>query len=394
MLGNRRFPLSEHASVHFDAARAVAALAVMIGHVRGLCFVTYADLPTHSLFVSALYAVTSLGHQSVIVFFVLSGFFIVSSITKSLQDGRWSWTSYLVNRVTRLSIVLAPALVLGWVADQIGMASRSGAFLYQQPLRYFFSETVASRETVRVFLGNLFYLQNIVVPVFGSNGPLWSLNYEFWYYILFPLGLCAIVRRSSPRACAAYLLLGTLTLCFVGRTIASYFLIWLLGGVVALMPACGRRSLLGVRGASTAAIVAFGAMLAGGRFLGLHSGFLADFAVALLFAIWMRATLESPGKPPSARVAKTARSFAGFSYTLYLTHFPILFAFRSWFVGNSVWRPDAVHLLFALGIIAVLTGIAYLMAQVTEAKTSSLRRTVMALVTAKPRPEQDLARQI
>jgi peptidoglycan/LPS O-acetylase OafA/YrhL len=37
-----------------------------------------------------------------------------------------------------------------------------------------------------VLLGNLVFLQAILVPTWGSNGPLWSLAFEFWFYIWFP----------------------------------------------------------------------------------------------------------------------------------------------------------------------------------------------------------------
>jgi len=41
---------------------------------------------------------------------------------------------------------------------------------------------------------NVFFLQTITVPVYGSNSPLWSLANEFWYYLLFPLLLLAPQR--------------------------------------------------------------------------------------------------------------------------------------------------------------------------------------------------------
>lgn len=43
------------------------------------------------------------------------------------------------------------------------------------------------------------FLQTRFTPVFGSNGPLWSLFNEFWYYVLFPaLGLSTSVY--SPQS--------------------------------------------------------------------------------------------------------------------------------------------------------------------------------------------------
>jgi len=46
------------------------------------------------------------------------------------------------------------------------------------------------------FLGNLMQLQTIVVSSFGSNGPLWSLANEWWYYVAF--GLFMMAYGSGP----------------------------------------------------------------------------------------------------------------------------------------------------------------------------------------------------
>ena len=178
--GTKKSQLTERASVHLDMARGIAALAVLVGHVRGLFFIDYHNLTHHSLSVSAIYAATALGHQAVIVFFVLSGFFIVSSIADAFEQRRWSFASYLVNRITRLSLVLIPPLILCWIVDRIGMAMAATAPFYEHPVANLFTASVASLETLPNFVGNLFYLQGILVQPFGSNAPLWSLSYEFW----------------------------------------------------------------------------------------------------------------------------------------------------------------------------------------------------------------------
>lgn len=55
------------------------------------------------------------GYQAVMVFFVLSGYFISSSVLHSLENGTWSWREYLTKRLLRLWIVLIPALLLTYV---------------------------------------------------------------------------------------------------------------------------------------------------------------------------------------------------------------------------------------------------------------------------------------
>ncbi len=78
--------LSKRTSIHLDAIRGVSALAVMLYHLRGLFFVDYPFLTNKTLFWKALYAVTGYGHQAVIVFFVLSGYFIGASVMESVSS--------------------------------------------------------------------------------------------------------------------------------------------------------------------------------------------------------------------------------------------------------------------------------------------------------------------
>ncbi|WP_417901010.1 hypothetical protein [Bacillus sp. CSS-39] len=87
------------------------------------------------------------------------------SIFKAINENRWSWKEYLINRLTRLYVVLIPSLVLTFILDRIAV-------------NYFGEKGYTDVITnIQGFLGNLFFLQNIFVPVYGSNAPLWSLNY-------------------------------------------------------------------------------------------------------------------------------------------------------------------------------------------------------------------------
>ena len=383
--GTRKSRLTERASVHLDMARGVAALAVLVGHVRGLFFVEYHDLPQHSPLVSAFYAATALGHQAVVVFFVLSGFFIVSSIADSFEQHKWSWTAYLVNRITRLSLVLIPSLILCWILDRMGMAMAATAPLYQHPVANLFTDSIASLATFRNFIGNLFYLQGILVQPFGSNAPLWSLSYEFWYYIIFPLALCALVKRYRLSMRIVYLVLAIVVTWFVGYTIALYFLVWFLGGAIAISRVV-RWSPVRFSGAIVAAAIPFVLVLGLSVAHPLDSPFLMDAIVALAFGLWIYAVVEAREKSMSALYAKPARLFAGFSYTLYLTHFPIVFLLRSRIIGSRAWNPTFVHFVYALLITAAATLAAYLLALVTETKTAAARRKVMSLFPSTRRP--------
>src|SRR5260370_10212961 len=136
---NKSSHLAARSSVHLDLIRGVSALAVMLGHVRGLFFLDFPFLTDKSLMYRALYAVTGFGHQAVMIFFVLSGYFIGMSVIDSVAGQRWSWRVYLVNRLTRLQLVLFPALLLGAVWDQIGLRLPQASSFYYGGLYYYFA---------------------------------------------------------------------------------------------------------------------------------------------------------------------------------------------------------------------------------------------------------------
>ena len=97
--------------------------------------------------------------------------------------------------------------------------------------------------SLRVFFGNLFFLQTIRVPTLGSDIALWSLAYEFWYYLLFPLGLLMIVGRRSVKTRASYAVVFAAMLFLVGSVVGILFPVWLLGAALVFVPPpkVGRR---------------------------------------------------------------------------------------------------------------------------------------------------------
>jgi peptidoglycan/LPS O-acetylase OafA/YrhL len=374
----KKFQLTERASAHLDLIRGVSALAVMLGHVRGLFFVDFPFLTNKSLACRALYAVTGLGHQAVMIFFVLSGYFIGTSVIDSVNGQRWSWRAYLVNRLTRLQLVLFPALILGAIWDQIGMRIPQAASIYYGSLYKYYVPSVALRSTVPVFFGNLFFLQSVVSPVFGSNGPLWSLSYEFWYYILFPAFMLAAASWAGIRNRILYVGLAALLLWFIGPQIGMYFLIWLAGPLVGRFH---RSTELGppriqVLLSMAAGLIFFGA-LAWSRTRQFSSATLVDCLIGFCFALWLYALIHASRGDGSPAYAHAAKTLSGFSYTLYLTHFPALLFFRALLDPRGNWQPDLLHLLYGLGIALLMLTYAYVVAEFTEARTASARRRLL-----------------
>ncbi|MCA9519238.1 MAG: acyltransferase [Myxococcales bacterium] len=377
------------ASTTLDAVRALAAFVVLIGHARNLFVVDYPELlaaggrPSAPLY--GFYFVTSLGHQAVLVFFVLSGFFIGQAVLSRHAPGsRWSWSHYLVDRVSRLYVVLLPALALTLLWDHLGATAMPSLYdgSYPANILNFAADT---RHDAATFLANATFLQTITAPPLGTNGALWSLANELWYYLLFPLALrVAVTRNQRERYLCLALFAGAATL--VGSEILLYFPVWLLGVALNLLPiprlAPRTRAVLPWAGG----LAVLGALL----LTRLRPGLLADYVLAVAVFGWMYGAVAAPRADAvaSSRGARLAVSAAAFSYTLYAVHVPFIVALRA-FIGAAPGEPlrrapDAMALALLGGVTTAAIVFAWLVSRLTEARTSSVRRALRELFRLRP----------
>ena len=176
-------------------SRWVAAWFVVAEHARSLVFVDFGELHAPGILAKGFYFLTGFGHEAVMVFFVISGYLVGGKVWSLYREGRFAWRRYLADRLSRLYAVLIVALVLGAALDWTGYMFFNKYGLYNHG----YAGSIAVLGTAPItrmdwqdFLANSLFLQTILGPTFGSNGPLWSLAYEWWYYILFPLVLAAL----------------------------------------------------------------------------------------------------------------------------------------------------------------------------------------------------------
>ena len=94
-----------------DLVRGLAALLVLAGHLRAYVFQSYGEASQMGVALKAFYFATGLGHEAVIIFFALSGFLVGGKALQDLLARRFSWSRYLLRRLTRLWIVIVPALL-------------------------------------------------------------------------------------------------------------------------------------------------------------------------------------------------------------------------------------------------------------------------------------------
>jgi peptidoglycan/LPS O-acetylase OafA/YrhL len=359
-----------------DLIRGLSALMVLAAHIRGFVFCDLGELANPNLLTKAFYFLTGIHHQAVMVFFVLSGYFVGGGVLNALKKDRFSWSHYALARLSRLWVVLLPALILTALCDQLG--SHFAPEAYAGKFRNLWMSgpepAQAANFDTTAFFGNLAFLQNISVPVFGSNGPLWSLANEFWYYVIFPLLAGGIsLLKKSPVKCCAWLLLGGFITGWLPVNISSEGLIWLLGVVVWLI---GNRLAGRLRVAwITGGFLLFAASLALSK---TSSPFGSDYAVGIAFSIWMVALLGVWRHLNFLR--PLGRYLSEISYTLYVVHFPILFLFAATVLRGKQFTPGA----YGYGLFGILfagsIGLATVLYWLFEKRTDRVRLFVSKLI--------------
>lgn len=353
-----------------DLFRGVAALMVLIEHGRNLMFVPWRDLTVPRGPWFPFYLLSGAGHQAVVIFFLLSGYLISSSIFRARARGQWSWRSYSEHRLVRLWIVLLPALVLGLLLDNIGSRLPRAEWLYFGDHASGMLQNAAQHLGWFDFAGNAVFLQTIFVNTLGTNGALWSLSNEFWYYVLFPLALISLRGPAGPFRRVLFGVVAIIVGITIGRPIMSAFPIWLLGAALNFVnPKILSRWLL------IPVLPAFLALF----FVRTSLGLARDYALAAVSFLLLAILLGLRQRAKADITTKLSRNLARFSYTLYLVHTPFLVLVVGFLVEHPL-QPSAIRFfLFALILAAALL-YAWIVASLTEFHTDSVRRSVSRLL--------------
>ncbi|HEX4066397.1 MAG TPA: acyltransferase [Acidobacteriaceae bacterium] len=375
-------------SSHLDLLRGTAAIIVMCGHLR-FHFEDLGRQPQQNILVDPQAKLAAAAHpfnymnpahQAVILFFVLSGALVGGSILREYKRHRFSWVSYYTKRLSRLLTVLIPALVIGGFFDLVsrhilasGQAAQFGAL----------SDTEFNLG-LKTFLGNLFFLQNLNrtgIPTFGSNAPLWSLSFEFWFYVLFPL-LIAVIFTRLLRPRILFLLLFLITAVFVGEDVVFGLLLWSLGALVTLLPLA-----IPERAQRFAVAVAFALYGCAALFLWKHpfsNIVLDDYLLGLAVSILVYVILHRREIHSRTVYVRVTERIALMSFTVYLFHFPlvtmtVLFVARHY---PSILRQQ--HRLAYFGIASLTYFICYLFYLAFERNTDRVRTLATKLLARRP----------
>jgi peptidoglycan/LPS O-acetylase OafA/YrhL len=354
-----------------DAMRFFAALAVVLGHAQALVWAPPARGEQMAPWSWTFTQLSNFGHQAVMVFFVLSGFWISHSVARQL-DGERFWPNFLTARLSRLLIVVIPGLAFGALLDVLGAGVFHGVAYWGGLGLRSMADGVYSYLTPGVIAGNLLFLQNFAVHTPGTNGAMWSVGFEFWYYLWFA-ALTASVHQRAPSP-----VLLTLALGLFWPVLLLSFPVWLMGSLVFH---ADRRCQAPERRGEARVLLAVGLVAMIAVLVFLHPPkvkyYISDVPLGLSFSLVLWGLLR--GALPFPRwLSPFARYGAGASFSLYVTHYPLLVIGVS-MVGYKVRpNPDLASFGLILGLCLLSIAAAWMFSRFTEAHTGRLRHVLRA----------------
>lgn len=202
--------------IKLEAIRGFAALYVVLHH----------SIHEFILFGFNLSFLFRFGQEAVILFFILSGFVIQYSFSKGRDK---SFKTYFLKRFLRIYIPLIFVFLANYLVSSIS--------------------TTVKIDLIQLF-GNIFMLQdigslkpNVIVSTFLGNLPLWSLSYEWWFYMMF-FPLIYFFKGQSSKIVFIVGCIATLTYIvypnFFNR-ILMYLVIWWSGVEIAKLYDSGKE---------------------------------------------------------------------------------------------------------------------------------------------------------
>lgn len=320
-----------------DSIRGSAAFYIFLTH-----FVLILDLP------KPIKIFFDFGQEAVVVFFLLSGFVISLSV---YQKPQLTFQSYFSRRCHRIYFPLFFCFAISILIS-------------------YFNGALTKRFSWMELAGNLLMLQDFseVKPgvwfkPFLDNLPLWSLGYEWWFYILF-----YPVYRFLPKL--PHKIYFILTVCIISyltyliipnhaSLVLAYFIIWWSGvEAAAVFTQHGRFTYKNMRHiifslllmSAVTAIPVFGAEhIRFGYYPFLMFRHFGDACIFILLGIfWYQKGLVNFDK-----IFGVFAKIAPVSYSLYILQYPIL---TKWDISKyipEIWLVCAIKatLIFALAYL-------------------------------------------
>ncbi|MBX3611668.1 MAG: acyltransferase [Hydrogenophaga sp.] len=337
---------------HIDrlsGVRGLAALVVLLAHLAQIHLLRFEGLGT------PLHRVSSVASEyAVIVFFVLSGYLITHTLEANIRrNGSVDMGEYLTARIARLYppflLAVGVSIAVYGSLDTLALPGRGGAMSLPGDL-------YAAREIVHLHGSEVLNALFMIRGMLEINGPLWSLYIEAKLYLVFACALALMTGHRRRLALVATLAVVLWSGFRHNPGFALYAAIWLCGSLgYYLWNEEGRA--LHRRRAQLCGLAVVGLAMVAARDTLVANAPLYEPAVQLAASVgiaWMLFHVKLPWP--------RMQGLAGCSYSLYVTHFPLLLLVQAMVVSVDSRTPfgalSAVLVSFALaGTVAWLGGV-------------------------------------
>lgn len=364
----------EKTNVGLDMIRGVAALLVVLGHSRSFLGSSLSSDLTFSLEQKIVLLPASFAQEAVALFFVLSGYLVGGQVLREVVSGRFRWRAYMSKRLSRLWTVLIPGIAFTFIVDSL-------------TVRFFgtiWPKLAGGSLSAESAACNAAFLQVSRCNTYGSNDSLWSLSFEFWFYVIFAAAVVAVwsaLRRAWVPASAGVMVCVATVLIFgvglfvlipswlLGAALAAASNRWKKTGVPSWLPMARKRTLLTSVGLTMAAMLASN-VLSPPDWVRFTMVGLASAPLILLTA------LRPWGQ--GSRVVGCVAQLGSISFSLYVFHLPLAKFFAAAFAttggAGSVGNTLAVYALTALAVALSIP-----LWALTENRTSYVRDWMLRL---------------
>jgi peptidoglycan/LPS O-acetylase OafA/YrhL len=190
---------SRHTLLYFDVIRAGSSQMVLIGHSLNIFLPQVFLLRVHGIWRvrPGFFYMQNLG---VVLFFVLSGFLVTTSLARRHGRPGHGLGQYLIERASRILVPFVPAVLLVAVMDRVvfGGAPRAPfvPYLNDSVATVAANLTMLYNNPLMDELGKLLGV-NLTFNAIGTAGQFWTVNVEWWIYLSF--GLIALFALGAIR---------------------------------------------------------------------------------------------------------------------------------------------------------------------------------------------------
>jgi peptidoglycan/LPS O-acetylase OafA/YrhL len=343
-------------SAWHDLIRCLLIAQVVFGHFAAIALPSVPDLMAEGnirLPEIAYRFTMRFGPQAAYLFVVLSGVMVGGGLVAALRDGILpSARAFFRKRMNRILPISVLAVLATAFLDILAIHFFGKEGVYQHANAY---DMVAAL-TWPNFFGNLLFLQPVVTPAFGSNGPLWTLGYIVQFYVVAWI-LARLYLKS--RIAAILLLLGVLVgMCLVKPEWSVLFIGWLVGGFA--------RFLAPKRRLAPFALVSFVTIFVASNLAPPLVSALLSIPVGILVIFWAKST--SWGLPVGWRAG--LRSLSSETYAIYAVHYPVAIFWFALALGTPATN-SGTFFLYVLGSIIAVTAASVLISKAGGGVTSA-----------------------